>query len=449
VVPNRVVLLADQRWLLQVLGRTAALLVALVCASIFVNTARADDLGPTDPSGTPSTSAPAPDADTPTATDAPDTDAAVTDDTSAGATDPNADVPAPDPTSTGTDPTATTASTGSAPQAPGCTPTPSDPTPTGTNPTATTASPGTAPEAAGCTPSPSDPTPTGTDPTATTASPGTAPEASGGTGAADIGATSTVPAAPGFSTAQASAGNKRPPKRRSGSDAVNDTTDSAPPASEPAPADDGSNAPDNSGTPSGLVNGPSTGFSTSAPARPKVASDLTTAGSLLSASFLHEATADSGPGGRTVPISPPTLDADVRSIVRPQVDRHVVACALTVSASVGSASERILLARLPAHVDTNRAARSGATSERKGHPNESRKRGPQVPPAPDNDKPLLPPAPSSSLGSGGSGGTQGKDVYGVVTARLSLIPPRNGRLLTLVEKQRRALRLFFILERPG
>ena len=419
MVPNRVVLLADQRWLLQVLGRTAALLVALVCASIFVNTARADDLGPTDPSGTPSTSAPAPDADTPTATDAPDTDAAVTDGTSAGATDPNADVPAPDPTSTGTDPTATTASTGSAPQAPGCTPTPSDPTPTGT------------------------------DPTATTASPGTAPEASGGTGAADIGATSTVPAAPGFSTAQASAGNKRPPKRRSGSDAVNDTTDSAPPASEPAPADDGSNAPDNSGTPSGLVNGPSTGFSTSAPARPKVASDLTTAGSLLSASFLHEATADSGPGGRTVPISPPTLDADVRSIVRPQVDRHVVACALTVSASVGSASERILLARLPAHVDTNRAARSGATSERKGHPNESRKRGPQVPPAPDNDKPLLPPAPSSSLGSGGSGGTQGKDVYGVVTARLSLIPPRNGRLLTLVEKQRRALRLFFILERPG
>ena len=419
MVPNRVVLLADQRWLLQVLGRTAALLVALVCASIFVNTARADDLGPTDPSGTPSTSAPAPDADTPTATDAPDTDAAVTDDTSAGATDPNADVPAPDPTSTGTDPTATTASTGSAPQAPGCTPTPSDPTPTGTNPTATTASPGTA------------------------------PEASGGTGAADIGATSTVPAAPGFSTAQASAGNKRPPKRRSGSDAVNDTTDSAPPASEPAPADDGSNAPDNSGTPSGLVNGPSTGFSTSAPARPKVASDLTTAGSLLSASFLHEATADSGPGGRTVPISPPTLDADVRSIVRPQVDRHVVACALTVSASVGSASERILLARLPAHVDTNRAARSGATSERKGHPNESRKRGPQVPPAPDNDKPLLPPAPTSSLGSGGSGGMQGKDVHGVVTTRLSLIPPRNGRLLTLVEKQRRALRLFFILERPG
>ena len=44
---------------------------------------------------------------------------------------------------------------------------------------------------------------------------------------------------------------------------------------------------------------------------------------------------------------------------------------------------------------------------------------------------------------------QGKDLYGVVTARLSLIPPCNGRLVTLVDKQRRALRLFFILERPG
>src|SRR4029078_13323076 len=108
-----------------------------------------------------------------------------------------------------------------------------------------------------------------------------------------------------------------------GSEPDNHTTDPPPPASEPAPADDGSNAPDNSGTPSGLVNGPSTGFSTSAPARPKVASDLTTAGSLLSASFLHEATADSGPGGRTVPISPPTLDADRRQSVRSERDRHV------------------------------------------------------------------------------------------------------------------------------
>jgi hypothetical protein len=256
-----------------------------------------------------------------------------------------------------------------------------------------------------------------------------------------------VPAASGLSTAQASASTKRPRKRSNGSDAANGTTDPAPSPSEPAPADDGSNAPDNSGTPSGLVNGSSAGFSTVAPA--KAASDLTTADSLLSASFLDKATADSGLGGRTVPISPPTLNADVRSIIRPQVDQRVVACESAVSASVRSAPERILLARLPARVDTNQAPRPGVTREKKNHPNESRKLGPQVPPAPDNDKPLLPTAPSSSLGSGGSGGTQGKDVYGVVAARVSLVPPRNGRLVTLVEKQRRALRLFFILERPG
>jgi hypothetical protein len=89
------------------------------------------------------------------------------------------------------------------------------------------------------------------------------------------------------------------------------------------------------------------------------------------------------------------------------------------------------------------------TGEKKGHPNRSRKLGSLVPPAPANDKAPLPPAPSSSLGSAGSGGIQGKGVYGVITARLSLVPPRVGRPVTLVEKRRRALRLFFILERPG
>jgi hypothetical protein len=44
---------------------------------------------------------------------------------------------------------------------------------------------------------------------------------------------------------------------------------------------------------------------------------------------------------------------------------------------------------------------------------------------------------------------QGNGVKGVVRARFSLIPLRDGRPVTLVEKQRRALRLFFILERPG
>jgi hypothetical protein len=151
-----------------------------------------------------------------------------------------------------------------------------------------------------------------------------------------------------------------------------------------------------------------------------------------------------------MPASALTLKADVGGMIRPQVDHRVVVCESAVSASVRSDSERILLARSPTHVDTTQAAPSGVrTGEKRGYLNGSRKPGSPVPPAPDDDKPPMPPAPSPLLGSGGSGGMQGNGVNGVVTARFSLIPPRDGRLVTLVEKRRRALRLFFILERPG
>jgi hypothetical protein len=151
-----------------------------------------------------------------------------------------------------------------------------------------------------------------------------------------------------------------------------------------------------------------------------------------------------------MPASALKLKVDVGGMIRPQVDHRVVVCESAVSASVSFDSERILYARSPTDVDTTQAARSGVrTGEEKGHPDGSRKPGSPVPPAPNNDTPPMPPAPSSLLGSGGSGGIQGKDVNGVVTARFSLIPPRDTRLVTLVEKQRRALRLFFILERPG
>jgi hypothetical protein len=506
-VPNRIAVLADQRWL-QVLGCTAALLAALACASFFVNTARADDLAPStsieaapssalaatdsppaaappvtaaapgaagaatdagstsgtatdanastadaaDASGTTTSAAiPAPDTDTPAnAADASDTDSADTYATPIGATDPSTDVPAPsDTTSTSTDATATTVAPGPGPEAPECPPAPSDTTSTSTDATATTVAPGPGPEAPECTPAPSDTTSTSTDATATTVAPGTAPEAAGGTGAVDTGATSgAVPeAASGFSAAHACASNKRV-GRRCGSDAVNGSTDSVPPPSEPAPAGDGSSASGNSETLSGLVHGASAG-STATSAAPEVADDPTTTDSLLSGSFLDLSTEDSGLGSRTVSPSALMVNVGVGSFFRSQVDHRVVACKSAVSASVRSSSDRILVARLPAHLDTNQAARSGVTGEKKHHSNETRKLGSPVPPAPDNDKPLLPPAPSSSLGSGGSGGIQGKGVYGVVTARLSLVPPRVGRPVTLVEKRRRALRLFFILERPG
>ena len=469
-MPNLIAVLADQRWL-QVLGCTAALLVALACASFFVNTARADDLAPStsveaapcsasaatdsppsaaptvtaaapgaagaatdagstsctateandsaadaaDASGTTTSAAvPAPDTDTSAnAAEASDTDSADTYGTPIGATDPSTDVPAP-----------------------------SDTTSTSTDATATTVAPGTAPKAPDCTPAPSDTTSTSTDAVA----PGTASEAAGGTGAVDTGATSGA-AASGFSTAHVCASNKRA-GRRCGSEAVNGSTDSVPPPSEPAPADDGSSAPDNSETLSGLVQGASAG-STASSAAPEVAEDPTTTDSPLSRSFLDVSSEDSGLGSRTVSPSALMVNVGVGSFFRPQVDHRVVACKSAVSASVRSASERIVLGRLPAHLDTSQAARSGVTGEKKGHPNRSRKLGSLVPPAPANDKAPLPPAPSSSLGSAGSGGIQGKGIYGVITARLSLVPPRVGRPVTLVEKRRRALRLFFILERPG
>ena len=464
MVLNRVDVPADQRWP-RVLGRVGALLAALACASFFVNTARADDPAPSDGSGTPTSAvAPAPDTDTsPTEGDAPDTDSVVTpsDPTSAGAdagtttvapgSDPAAGCsPAPsDPTSTGAD-ASTTVAPGSDPEAAGCASAPSDATSNGADATATAVAPGTAAKDPGCASAPSDSTSTGTDATATTAAPGTAAEAPERTDAIDTCASSgAVPAAaPVFSTAQASASNKRYPKRRCGSGAANGRTDSVPPPSAPAPADDGSSAPDNSETLSGLVHGASAG-STASSAAPEVADDPTTTDSPLSRSFLDLSTEASGLGSRTVSPSALMVNVGVGSFFRPQVDHRVVACKSAVSASVRFASERIVLARLPAHLDTSQAARSGVTGEKKGHPNGSRKLGSLVPPAPDNDKAPLPPAPSSSLGSGGSGGIQGKGVYGVVTARLSLVPPRVGRPVTLVEKRRRALRLFFILERPG
>jgi hypothetical protein len=489
-VRNRATVLADQRWL-RVLGCTAVLLGALGWASFLVPTARADDLAPpasieaaassasaatdsppaaappdtaaapgasdsaTDSSDTSGTAAdanvptadaagasstttgaavPAADADTSAnAADASDsaTDSSDTSGTAIGATDPNTDVPAPSGT-TSTDTEAT--APGTAPEAAGCT---SAAAPSGTTSTGTDA-----PEAAGCTSAaaPSGTTSTGTD----------APEAGGCTSAADT-SSATSGAAPaaasGDSTAQACANNNQHAGRRSDSDAVNGGTDSVSPPSGPAPADDGSSA----------------GSSTSSSARPEVPSDLTTIDSLPGESSLDESRPDSGLGGPTrsgadttgsgttlMPAFALTLKADVVGMIRPQVDYRVVVWESAVSACARSDSERILLARSPAHVDTTQAARSGVrTGENKGHLNGSRKAGSPVPRAPDDDKPRMPPAPSSLLRSGDFGGMQGKGVNGVLTARFSLIPPRDGRLVTLVEKRWRALRLFFILERPG
>jgi hypothetical protein len=448
-VPHRATVLAEQRWL-RVLGCTAVLLGALGGA-VFVPTARADDLAPpasieAAPSSasaatdSPPAAAPPVTAAAPGASDSA-TDSSDTSGTAADANVPTADAAGASSTTTGAAVPAADADTSANAADASDSATDSSDT-SGTTSTDTDATaPGTAPEAAGCT---SAAAPSGTTST------GTAPEAAGCTSAADTSSATSgaVPAAAsGDSIAQACANDNQHAGRRSGSDAVNGGTDSVSPPSGPAPADDGSSA----------------GSSTSSSARPEVPSDLTTIDSLPGESSLDESTPDSGLGGPTTSGADTTgsgttlmhafaltLKADVVGMIRPQVDYRVVVWESAVSACARSDSERILLARSPTHVDMTQAARSGVrTGENKGHLNGSRKAGSPVPRAPDNDKPRMPPAPSSLLRSGDFGGMQGKGVNGVLTARFSLIPPRDGRLVTLVEKRWRALRLFFILERPG
>ena len=426
------------------------------------------------------------------------TDSADTYGTAFGATDPSTDAAEPDGTSTGTDATATTVASDTAPDAAGCTDAAEpDGTSTGTDATASdaagctdaaepdgtsTGTDATASDAAGCTDAAEpDGTSTGTDATASdaagctdaaepdgtsTGTDATASDAVGCTGAAD---TSSAPAgeapapASGDSTAQASSSHPLCPGRRKGSGAVKGSEDSVPPPSEPALTAGGSHAPGDSETPSGPVGGSPAGSSPASSARPEAPSDLTTIVSLLGGSSLDGSVAGLGLGGRArsgagttgsratlAPVSPLTLTADVGGMIRPQVDHRVVVCEYAVSASVRSNSERTLVARLTTRVDTTQAARSGVTTgEKNGYLKGSRKPGSPMPPAPNNDTPPVPPAPTSLQGSGGSGGMQGNGAKGVVTARFRLIPPRDRRLVALVEKRRRALRLFFLLERPG
>jgi hypothetical protein len=69
-------------------------------------------------------------------------------------------------------------------------------------------------------------------------------------------------------------------------------------------------------------------------------------------------------------------------------------------------------------------------------------------PAPD-EKPPVPVAPGSLLGSGNPGGSPSGVVLGVIAALFSLVPPRIAALVRLVERRGRPLHLFFFLERPG
>jgi hypothetical protein len=405
----------------QLLGCTAALLAALVCASVFVATAQAEDLPPPASNGaalSSEVSGEAADAGSmaiATATGATDTAPDATD-TSGTTTD------AADPTTDATDPSTDTIDTsGTATDA-------IDPS------TDTTDTSGTATDA-------TDPT---TDTTDTT---DTAREASG-----------AAPLDPsGGSDARASDSDKRRGKR-GGSDAASGT-DSVPPPSAFALADGVSQLPSDSASSSEGVGGSSSDFSTSSSATPEVRSEptfgATSRGEGPTTDSRLGDLSRSGAGGAgdevtVVPASCVPLETGAVGLIRWRADhRFIVVCRSAILARAHSDSERGLLAQWPAPVQAMHAGQARVrTGGESGRPDGSQRPRSHRPPAPD-DEPPVPMAPSSGLGSGSSGGLLSGAVLGVITALFSLTPPRNGRLVRLVERRRRPLHLFFFLERPG
>jgi mucin-6/19 len=448
---------------LRVLGCMAALLAALVCASVLVATARAEDLPPpasdgaalsSDSIATDGASASSPDISA-TATDAADTAGTTTDATDA--TTDATDISATAAGATGTSGTAPDATDTSA-SATGATDTSA--TATGATDTSGTTTPATDPttdatDTSGTTTPATDPT---TDATGTSGA--TTPATNPARDATDTtGETSgAAPLDPsGGSDAQTSDSHSRRGERGR-SDAANGSTDSVPPPSAPPLADGGSQLPSDSASSSGEAGGPSSDSSTSGSATPEARSDPTTSDSSFGATAFGDDPATalglgdlSGSGapaaGDEATVVPVVLAVGV--ISWGVNHRFIVACRSAILARAYSDSELVLLGQMPAHLQAAQVGQPGArTGGESGRPDGSQRPTSPRLPAPD-DEPPVPTAPGSLLGSGSSGGFQSGTDLGVITALFSLIPPRDDRPVTFVEQRRRPLHLFFFLERPG
>jgi hypothetical protein len=134
------------------------------------------------------------------------------------------------------------------------------------------------------------------------------------------------------------------------------------------------------------------------------------------------------------------------------VDRpSVIVCTMAIRSTAPSSPEQALLVQWPALVRAALAeepeASRGAGAERDRSDRSQRPEAPRLP-APSNEQPM-PTAPGFSFGSGSPGGSQSGSVLGVLAAQFGLGPQRAGRVVTLNERRRRPLHLFFFLERPG
>jgi hypothetical protein len=150
-----------------------------------------------------------------------------------------------------------------------------------------------------------------------------------------------------------------------------------------------------------------------------------------------------------VPTSGLAPETGAVGVIRRAVDcRVIVVCGLAPLARAPSDSERVLFPQCPAH-EAKQAGQPGArTGGESGRTHGAqRPRSPGLP-APD-DRPQVPTAPGSLLGSGSSEGFHSGAVLGLIAALLSLTPLGGRRLVRLVDRRRRALPLVFLLERPG
>ncbi len=216
-----------------------------------------------------------------------------------------------------------------------------------------------------------------------------------------------------------------------------DSTNGAASASTDAGASTDTSAPSSAGAPP-VVAAPSsaaTGSTESAPpASPPAPADR------------DEATIEP-----LVPTFRPAPETGAVGLIRRAFDcRVIVVCGLAPLTRAPSDSERVLFGRCPPR-EATKAGQPGARSgEGSGRPNGAQRPSSPRPPAPDH-QPQGPSAPGSLLGfssSGGSGFHSGA-VLGLTEALLSLTPPEGRRLATPLERRRRALLLVFSLERPG
>jgi SAM-dependent methyltransferase len=455
-----------------VVGCTVAVLAALLCASLFAATARAEDPAPSvsDASATSSNSMPSDAASTASSdgtapTDTSDISATTTDGSgTADTTDTCATAPdATDTSATTTDDSAAAAGTtetcATAPDATDTSATTTDDSAAAADTTSTRASVADATDTSATT---TDDSAAAADTTITCAS---VPDAT------DTSATTTGTSAPAADTTDTCASVPGATETTDGTTATDPSaapTDASGAAASDAAADSETDVSNSTNDPTGTTTAPAAAPNTrllsSSGASPSGAADppasppdsslqapsdaATTDSSFDSTSDDGDAEADTFLEGPISPFATALPQGEALTLILALV---ATSCGVDcrVNTVCAETPGSLVLASCPAKAATVQAeppaARTnGAQSRSDGT------RGPKSPrlPIPDRE-PQMPSAPGASSGSGSSGGPDGGSSLGVTAAMLSLTPWGGTRLITRIEQCPRALPLAFLLDRPG